>query len=104
MNSTTAPNEQDIRDLLAKLKTRRPDTKFRLLKMLSSMDEGWHSLGEISESAAKSGIVASHLFESLIELCRTSLIESDWKGKRYPRLTNFRVSPFGLLAEKCHGS
>jgi len=97
LNPTTVPNEEAIRGLLSDLITRKSETKFRVLKTLSAMDERWHSLKEISESAAKIGVGTAHLFENLVELTRTSnLIESDYVEKRFPRLTNFRIFPHSV--------
>lgn len=85
-------NEIELRKYINKLKSRRPNTKFCLVKILVEMGKGWHLLKAIRESAVRSGVSVSHLFENLIELCRQSdFLESDFREKYYPRLSSFRI-------------
>jgi len=92
MVGDAVPNEIELRKYLNELKLRRPNTKFRLVKILIEMGKGWHSLKAVRESAVRSGVSVSHLFENLIELCRKSdFLESDFREKYYPRLSSFRI-------------
>ena len=84
--------EKSMTGYLEKLRTRRPDTKYRLLELLVAMGDCWHSVEEIKQSASKKQIGTHHLFENLIELYRTSgLLERDAKEKRSPNLSRFKI-------------
>jgi len=86
------PNETKLRNYLNELKSRKPNTKFRLVHILVEMGKGWHSFKAIRESGAGCGVSVSHLLDNLLELCRKSdFLESDFREKYYPRLSSFRI-------------
>jgi len=73
------------------LKSRRPKTKFLIVKVLVELGMGWHSFKDIRKSAMEHGVSVSHLFENLIELYRKSVfLESDFKKKYYPNIEKLR--------------
>ncbi len=89
MNNT---DEKQLQNFLATLKSRRPNTKYQLLKLLVEMGKGWHSFADIKEYAEEKKIGTHHLDENLIELSRISgFLKTDIKEKKFPRLTSFEI-------------
>lgn len=88
--------------IIEELRERKPNTKYQLIKCLLNLGRGWHSYEEIKEQTEYPGLY-SHLFDNLIELTRLSFLESDFKQKKKPRLTSFRIVPeaFDELALIC---
>jgi len=84
--------ENELKKYLEELRSRQHKTKFFLVKILIDLGMGWHSFKEIRKIAEDHGVLVSHLFDNLVELCRTSnFLESDFKEKYYPRLSSFKV-------------
>lgn len=93
MAKQTAQDNGSLKEFLNELGNRRPDTKYRLLELLVEMGDTWHLVRDIKKSAVDERIATSHLFENLIELSRISgFVETDFKEKKYPRLSSFRVA------------
>jgi len=92
LGQETIPSEDELKKYLEELRSRRIKTKFFLVKILVDLGMGWHSLKEIRKSAVERGVSVSHLIENLIELSRRSnFLETDFKEKRYPRLSSFKI-------------
>jgi hypothetical protein len=85
-------NDGSIYSCLTKLKKRKPNTKYQLVNVLVELGDNWHILDEIRTSAEGKEIATSHLFENLLELSRLSFIETDFKKKRTPKLSSFKIS------------